>query len=113
MLQLNGSPLDEMENRPMPPELEGVAGMFAQVYWYLARQSPLHPQMSQAEVDACEIHVVAMYLGVTPPGDDEDEFGQMTGDYAADAARVNARRIAAAEAKAREAARAAASEGAE
>lgn len=96
-----------MQARPKPPELDGVAGMFAQVYWWMARPSPLHPQMGQAEVDACEVHVVAMYLGVTPDGGDEDEFGQLTGDYAADAARVNARRIAAAEAKARAAARAA------
>lgn len=96
-----------MQVRPKPPELEGVTGMFAQVYWYLGRASPLHPQMTQAEADACEVYVVAMYLGVTPQGDEEDEFGQLTGNYAADAARVNARRIAAAEAKARQAAKAA------
>jgi hypothetical protein len=88
------------EDQPQPPVLDGVAGMFSQVYWWLGRPSRLHPQMSQAEVDACEVHVVAQYLGVAPE-DPDDPFGPLTGDYAADAARVNARRLREAEAAAK------------
>ncbi len=67
---------------------------FLPIYWWLGHASRLHPQMTQAEVDACEIPLVAMYLGVRPPGDDD----AVTGDFHADAARRNRARIAEAEA---------------
>ncbi len=51
--------------------------------------------MTEQQVDACLVSTVAMYLGVRPV-DPDDPFGPMSGDFAADAARLNRARLEAA-----------------
>lgn len=66
--------------------------MFGEVYWWLGQASRLHPQMTQAEVDACDVWVVALYLGHRPV-DPDDPFGS-TGNFEADSRALIARRMA-------------------
>jgi hypothetical protein len=72
--------------------MDGALGMFAPIYWALAQPSKLHPQMTMDEVDALDVWVAAIYLGIRP-ADPDDEFGPLTGDLAADAAALNRRRM--------------------
>lgn len=82
-----------LDDQPRAPEVGGVLDLFLPIYWALAQPSRLHPQMTEEEVDACSIPMIATYLGVVPDNPD-DPFGSLTGDLAADAARLNRRRLA-------------------
>lgn len=86
-------------DRPIPPRLPGVAGMFGEVYWFLGQPSRLHPQMTQSEVDACDVAVVAIYLGHRPV-DPDDPLSGLTGDFEADSRLMIAQRMAEAAAEA-------------
>lgn len=86
-------PDDQSEDRP--PETGTALDEFLPIYWYMSRPTKLHPPYSALDVDALDISVVAMLLGVRPD-EPEDGFGPLSGDLDADSARLIARRQAAA-----------------
>jgi hypothetical protein len=82
-----------------PPETGTALDEFLPIYWYMARATKLHPAQSPDQVDALDIAVLAMLLGVQPETPEDDLFGPLSGDFEADSARLIARRLAAAAAE--------------
>lgn len=85
------------------PSVGTALDEFLPIYWHMARATKLHPAHTQPEVDALDLTVVAMFLGVRPEVP-EDEHGALSGDFRADSAALLARRMAEAERRKREAA---------
>lgn len=66
---------------------------FATIYWLLGHPGKHRPAYKQGEVDLLDLSSVAALLGVVPETPDDDPFGPMTGDFAADSARLIRRRL--------------------
>lgn len=65
---------------------------FLPIYWFMSHPTKHRPAYTAGEVDALDLAVVAALLGLG--GDDpNDPHGRLTGDLAADSARLAARRF--------------------
>lgn len=82
-----------------PPETGTALDEFLPIYWHLSHRTRTRPAYSAAEVDALDLSLVAALLGIYPD-DPDDTHGRLSGDFAADSARLIARRLE--ERKARE-----------
>lgn len=74
-----------------PPSTGTALDEFLPIYWWMARATRLHGPHSASEVDALDLSVLAALLGVQADRPD-DPFGSLSGDFAADSARLIRRR---------------------
>lgn len=98
-LGFGSSPDGWRDNDDGPSDTGTALDEFLGIYWLLGHATKHRPAYRMGEVDLLDIAAVASLLGVSAQAPD-DPFGTLTGDFAADSARLIQQRIAAARAKA-------------